>query len=106
MNRLVTFFALALITGGQAVAQEVGDLEAGQTKAGACVACHGPAGISVNPEWPNLAGQQETYLFNQLKAFRDGVRENPLMGPMVSGLSDQDLRDLAAYYHSLPAGGE
>ena len=78
-----------------------GDAAAGKTKAATCVACHGPAGVSSNPMWPNLAGQQEMYLAKQIKAFRDGARKDPLMSPMVAALSDADVADLAAYYASL-----
>lgn len=78
-----------------------GDPEAGKGKAAACAACHGPAGISANPDWPNLAGQKMGYLAIQLKAFRDGNRVNVLMSPMAAGLSDEDIDDLAAYYSGL-----
>lgn len=74
------------------------DIKAGKAKSATCVACHGPAGISVNPLWPNLAGQHEAYLAKQIKAFRDGERKDPLMTPMVAGLSDADIANLAAYY--------
>lgn len=103
MLRATMILALALFA---SASMAEGDPAAGKEKSGACVACHGPNGISPNPEWPNLAGQQETYLINQIKAFRDGARENQMMSPMVQGLSDQDVADLAAYYHGLPAGGE
>jgi cytochrome c553 len=71
-------------------------------KAVSCVACHGQGGVSVNPEWPSLAGQKQTYLVNQLTAFRDGVRKNALMAPMIRGLTDQDIRELANYFASQP----
>ena len=77
------------------------DPEAGKAKAAACAACHGENGISTNPLWPNLAGQQGPYLIAQLKAFRDGSRQNPLMSPMATGLSDADIENLAAYYSGL-----
>ena len=64
-------------------------------------ACHGPKGISSNPLWPNLAGQQQTYLANQIKAFRNGQRTDVSMQPFVANLTDQDIEDLAAYYASL-----
>ena len=67
-------------------------------KAQACVACHGDRGVSSNPEWPNLAGQKAGYLALQLRAFRDGQRENPVMMPFVSGLSDSEITALASYY--------
>lgn len=74
------------------------DIDAGKAKSVTCVACHGPAGVSVNPLWPNLAGQHEAYLAKQIKAFRDGVRNDPLMTPMVAALTDDDIANLAAYY--------
>jgi cytochrome c553 len=67
-----------------------------------CVTCHGPAGVSVNPEWPNLAGQHAGYLANQLIAFRDGVRKNPVMTPFVMNLNDAAIAELAAFYAARP----
>ena len=64
------------------------------------MACHGQGGVSNNPQWPNLAGQKEGYLVAQISAFRDGQRSNPLMAPMVNGLSDAEIAALAAYYSS------
>ena len=78
-----------------------GDPDKGKTKAALCSACHGVNGISVNPLWPSLAGQQEQYLVNQIKAFRDGEREEITMQPFVANLTDQDVADLAAYYAAL-----
>lgn len=80
---------------------QAADVEAGKAKAATCVACHGPDGISINPMWPNLAGQQDQYLIKQMKAFRDGERKDPVMAPMAAGLSDADIENLAAYYASL-----
>ena len=83
------------------VAQGAGDAAAGKAKAAVCAACHGPAGVSVNPAWPSLAGQQPVYLAKQIRLFRDGVRVEPTMQPFVQNLSDQDVDDIAAYYASL-----
>ena len=77
------------------------DAAAGKEKAALCAACHGPDGHSVNPMWPNLAGQQEMYLAKQIKAFRDGSRKDPSMSAMVAGLSDDDVANLAAYFAGL-----
>ena len=79
----------------------VGDAQAGATKAAVCAACHGQNGISVNPLWPSLAGQQEAYLAKQIKAFRDGERTDVSMQPFVANLTDQDVEDIAAYYAAL-----
>ena len=78
-----------------------GDAEAGKTRAAACAGCHGATGISSNPLWPNLAGQQQGYMVKQLKAFRDGTRSDPMMSPMAMPLTDADIDNLAAYYNSL-----
>ena len=77
-----------------------GDVEAGKAKSALCASCHGPAGISMSPLWPNLAGQKEQYLIKQIKAFRDGTRQDAMMAPMVAALSDTDIENLAAYYSS------
>jgi cytochrome c553 len=75
-----------------------GNVQEGQSKSTACVACHGATGTSPNPEWPSLAGQHETYIKRQLQAFKSGARKNPLMTPMATGLSDDDMDDLAAFF--------
>ena len=84
-----------------------GDPEAGAQKAAVCGACHGMTGSSVNPEWPNLAGQHEGYIAAQLALFKQQVRDNALMMPMAMALSDQDMLDLGAHFASqAPAGLE
>ncbi len=75
-----------------------GDVAAGKVKSAMCASCHGVNGISMSPLWPNLAGQKEQYLIKQIKAFRDGTRQDPMMAPMVAALSDTDIENLAAYY--------
>jgi len=79
-----------------------GNIAAGQARAMVCRACHGPAGISSNDLWPNLAGQKKDYLVKQLKDFRAGIREDAMMAPMVRDLTDEHIADLGAYYSSLP----
>jgi len=78
-----------------------GDAEAGKAKSATCAGCHGVAGVSSNPMWPNLAGQKEGYLVKQIKAFREGIRTDPMMSPMAKPLSDEDIDNLAAYFSSL-----
>lgn len=78
-----------------------GDAAAGKAKSATCAGCHGPAGISNNPLWPNLAGQKEAYLVKQMKAFRDGTRTDPMMAPMAKPLTDEDIANLATYYSGL-----
>jgi len=78
-----------------------GDVAAGKGKSMMCGACHGAAGISAVPMYPNLAGQKEMYLAKQLKDFKSGKRNDPTMKGMVAALSDADMDNLAAYYASL-----
>lgn len=75
-----------------------GSAEKGQAKAAPCVACHGVNGNSVNPEWPNLAGQHEIYIKRQLAAFKNDQRYNVLMTPMAKPLSEEDMADLGAFF--------
>jgi cytochrome c553 len=105
--KLAATLICAAAFGASAPALAAGSKEAGQAKSVPCVACHSIDGNSVNPEWPSIAGQHESYLVGQLKAFRDGTRQNPLMSPMAVGLSDEDIADLAAWFSSQTArGGE
>jgi cytochrome c553 len=69
----------------------------------ACRACHGPAGISLNPTIPNLAGQKPVYLEAQLKAFRSKDRKNDFMNVIAAQLNETSIRDLAAYWSSMSA---
>jgi len=77
-----------------------GDAAAGKTKSASCSACHGVDGNSVNPAWPSLAGQHPDYTVKQLQNFKTGTRENATMSPMAAPLSEQDMKDLAAYFSS------
>lgn len=79
-----------------------GSLESGKAKALTCTACHGAEGNSVNPLWPNIAGQHAKYVATQLQAFKSGKRMDPLMTSQSMLLSDEDMADLAVYFESLP----
>jgi cytochrome c553 len=84
-----------------------GDAAVGQQKAAVCGACHGMTGSSVNPEWPSLAGQPEGYVVAQLHAFKEGKRVNALMTPMAVALTEQDMKDLGAFFaQQTPVGLE
>ncbi|HEY6481945.1 MAG TPA: cytochrome c4 [Steroidobacteraceae bacterium] len=77
-----------------------GSIAQGATKTAVCTACHGPNGNSTNPQWPRLAGQSAVYIAEQLKLFRTGVRNNPVMMPMASSLSPKDIDDIAVFYEA------
>ena len=74
------------------------DAGAGKDLAKNCVACHGATGNGSNPAWPKLAAQKPGYLVNALKAFRAGLRKDPMMASVSRSLSDTDIANLAAYY--------
>jgi cytochrome c553 len=82
-----------------------GSVETGATKAVVCQACHGANGNSTNPEWPSLAGIGADYIADQLKNFKDGKRNNPVMMPNAMSLSADDMADLGAYFDSLKNTG-
>jgi cytochrome c553 len=81
---------------GPVTPQQVGH---GATLALACSMCHGAQGTSPAAT-PHLAGQQASALYKQLRDFKSGHRPSVIMQPMTANLSDQDMRDLAAYYAS------
>ena len=79
-----------------------GDVAAGkQRAAAACAVCHGPLGLSMQPNVPHLAGQPEIYLVEQLRNYRSGKRPHEVMGVIAKPLSNQDIDDLAQWYASL-----
>ncbi|MCP5141855.1 MAG: c-type cytochrome [Chromatiales bacterium] len=78
-----------------------GDAAAGKAKAASCAGCHGAAGVSNNPMWPNLAGQKAGYLAKAIKDYKSGARKDPMMSPMAAPLSDADIDNLAAYFSGL-----
>lgn len=79
-----------------------GDVEAGKKAGAACLGCHGAGGISKIAGIPSIGGQRESFLAWQLVFFRSGRRANPSMTPLTSGMSDDDVNNLSAYFASLP----
>ena len=78
-----------------------GDADRGAQLVDSCAACHGADGNSISSDWPKLSGQNQKYLYEQLKYFRDGARMNALMmsvTPYLQTLNDEDLKHIAAYY--------
>ena len=75
-----------------------GDAAAGQKKSVPCKACHGEAGVSVSPEFPILAGQNQDYLAVALAHYKNGKRKNPIMQAQVANLTPKDMQDLAAFF--------
>jgi cytochrome c553 len=80
-----------------------GDMASGAAKTTVCVACHGPSGNSIVPQFPSLAGQRADYLYHRLVAFKAANPKDPSyasspMPALVQNLSDQDMRNIAVYF--------
>jgi len=107
MNTLKYSVFVALISAliGTSVALAA-DKVNGEQLASNCIGCHGSIGhgghADHNPA-PNLFAQQPSYLINQLNAFKSGARSNGIMKAMASNLSDDDIKNLATYFASVPA---
>jgi cytochrome c553 len=78
------------------------DLAAGREKAELCSGCHGDNGISLTDNIPSLAAQPDAFIQWQLVYFRSGTRKSEQMQPIVEQLNNEDIRNLAAYFASLP----
>ena len=104
MKSLITVigltFASTIVVAADASATGayVGNSDQGNLKSASCAGCHGSDGNSAIADYPKLSGQHATYLESTLKAYRDGARENAIMGGMAGALSNEDIADLAAYY--------
>ena len=66
-----------------------------------CAVCHGEFGVSILPNAPNLAGQPEIYLAEQMKAYRSGRRANEIMSVIAKPLTDVEIADLSAWFASI-----
>jgi cytochrome c553 len=95
---LVGALSIAIICGSLAHAA---DVAAGKEKAELCVGCHGEGGISQTENIPSLAGQPDQFIQWQLVFFRAGTRKNEQMQPIVEQISNDDIRNLGAYFASL-----
>ncbi|NWG31823.1 MAG: cytochrome c4 [Rhodocyclaceae bacterium] len=111
--------ALSLTCGAIAHASEAdktafaGDPAKGkEIAATVCAACHNPDGNSPTPANPKLAGQHAGYLFKQMKNFKAGAdgkpeRVNAIMNGMIAPYSEEQMKDLAAWFSSQKqVGGE
>ncbi|MBY0345569.1 MAG: cytochrome c4 [Neisseriaceae bacterium] len=100
MGMVVAFgFSSALMAEPSTAQEQKGDASKGKAiVANVCAACHGATGNSVAGTNPSLAGQYDAYLYKQLKAFKSGERKNAIMQGMAMGLSDEDMKNVSAYF--------
>jgi cytochrome c553 len=101
MKRLTNLCLLTLVAGLASGAHAAGDAAAGQALANErCQACHGTDGNSADPQYPRLAGQYADYLVRALLDYKSGARNNAIMSGFAAGLSEQDMKNLAAWFAS------
>jgi cytochrome c553 len=97
MNKVLVLALLSALTANVAVA--AGNPGRGKELSKPCQACHGEDGNGVgDPQYPIIAGQYADYLEHALKAYRSGERDNAIMLGFAQTLSDQDIRDLSAFF--------
>ena len=94
-------FALGLSALADFPAHAADAVAAGKEKAELCAGCHGDNGISQTENIPSLAGQQDQFIQWQLVFFRSGARKNEQMQPIVEQITNEDIRNLGAYFASL-----
>jgi len=95
---LAPIFAAMIGCGSPA---QAADIAAGKEKAEICAGCHGEGGISQTENIPSLAGQPDQFIQWQLVYFRAGARKNEQMQPIAEQVTNDDVRNLGAYFASL-----
>lgn len=97
----VAVTAMAATLAGTTAVFAGGNYEQGRAKSLQCVACHGERGMTPNPTFPHLAGQNAAYLQLQLESFKTGQRYNAIMTPIAEALTGDDIEDLATYFSTV-----
>ncbi|GAB3038375.1 MULTISPECIES: cytochrome c [Oleiagrimonas] len=104
MKSVITLSLLVAVLALSAPAAHAdGNAAAGMKKATSCFACHGKDGQSIAPNYPRLAGQYQNYMEQALHEYKSGQRKNAIMKGMAAQLSEQDIKDVTAYFSSLPS---
>src|ERR1700738_556201 len=99
----ITLVGVALgLAAFASVPAHAADIAAAKEKAELCIGCHGEGGISQIENIPSLAAQPDLFIQWQLVFFRAGARKNEQMQPIVEQLNNEDIRNLGAYFASLP----
>jgi cytochrome c553 len=94
MADIAAYFSGTVLTAGPVPA----DAPPAPAAAAVCAACHGATGISVVPNYPNLAGQHADYLRREIAEYKDGGRKNAIMSAMSATIKDSDVNALADYF--------
>ncbi len=99
LNKVAHYYAGQ--TPARAQTRPVGDALAGKAAAASCAGCHGERGVSSNPQFPSLAGQDARYLAAKTRDYKNGKNKDPIMAPMAAALEDRQIDNVATYYASL-----
>ncbi len=99
LNNIALYYAQQ--SPARAQTPPVGNPSAGKAASAACAACHGAEGVSANPAWPSLAGQDARYFAGTLEDYKNGSRSDATMKGIVASLDQQTIDNLAGYYASL-----
>lgn len=102
MKALHIFFLVNFVFISDNMAQQIFGAEITSRVNTQCSSCHGSTGISPNPNWPNLNGQNKAYVTKQLLSFKDKTRKNIFMNHYAQSLSDEDIELVSSYYSKLP----
>ena len=102
LNNIANYYARQ--TPARARTSTVGDAAAGKAASAACSGCHGGQGVSTNPAWPSLAGQDAQYLADAMRAYNDGSRNDATMKSLLASVDARTINNMAAYYASLAPG--
>jgi len=78
--------------------------KSGEEVAKQCVSCHGEDGNSIAPNFPRIAGQHADFMFHALKSYKNGERKNAIMAGIVAALSEEEMKNVAAYYANMDGG--
>ncbi len=100
LNNVALFYAGQIPARAQT--PPVGDPSAGKPVSAVCTGCHGAQGVTANPAWPSLAGQDAHYLADALSAYKNGSRNDATMKAVVASLDERTINDIASYFASLP----
>ncbi len=105
INVVVCLFVVAVAPSFASEESHESSHDATPAKSGAeiatqCVACHGEDGNSPTPNFPRIAGQHADYMFHSLKSYKNGDRKNPIMAGIVAPLSEEEMKNVAAFFAS------
>ena len=94
----------ALLAGGLALSSvaAAGGMATGSMLGNTCAGCHGTNGHSVGPASPSIAGLNEEYFVDKMKAYKEGTHHSTIMGRIAKGYSDEEIAALAKHFSSQP----